>query len=331
MERWRPYLPDRDVEHVKGMRGTRTTNPPGYVEQVMTIAEAMQRGLPLRQAPVFLFVRGLPVKVEVLRTAYLELFTCITRTIDRITADSDSKSSDPEDKADVLASRMAAHRGQAKTFQRWDRRARQAVRSGQAGGTANSHVLLASVLSALLTGPVAGTPATVEGMTEALTVLGYNDGQDPEHVAEHLATLNFTAIGEAIRSATLEEWETARADLVAMTRFVEARQRVEALTLPEEQQLAGLTDLTTDEPVSQAALIAGLLVATNDNWRQRIHTGLTQMEAMEGLLLALPERFHKYVQQQPPPKEVLQEIAPVLAAWAEQHPVEAEILKLEHA
>ena len=99
LERWRPFLPERDVEHVKGMLGSRTARAPGYVEQVITIAEAMRAGLPLRQVPLVLFARGLPVKVEVLRTAYLDLFTYVMREIDRIVAGDGSGPHDPDDKA----------------------------------------------------------------------------------------------------------------------------------------------------------------------------------------------------------------------------------------
>jgi hypothetical protein len=64
LERWRPLLPHRQAEHVPGLRGSRTVRAPGYVEQVIVIAEAVGAGFPLRQVPLVLFARGFDVELD---------------------------------------------------------------------------------------------------------------------------------------------------------------------------------------------------------------------------------------------------------------------------
>ena len=39
--------------------------------------------------------------------------------------------------------------------------------------------------------------------------------------------------------------------------------------------------------------------------------------------------FHEYVTQQQPPKEIVDELAPILTDWAKEHPTDAKILNLE--
>lgn len=326
LERWRPLLPARHVEHAKGERGSRTVNPPGYVEQVIVIAEAIRARIPLRQVPLVLFTGGWLVEIEVLRASYLDVFTYLTREIDRVTTSAGPGLHDPNDQPDILAVRMAANTRRNRMFQRWEERAQRVVKSGQAGEVSNARSFFASVLSAALTGPVTGVAASSEGMSEALTVFGLNDGQDPGHVAEHLASVTFAAVGHAIRSATWEQFATARADLANMLRLAQTRSRVEARILPPSQQLEGLGDLSTDEPVSRAALIAGLLVIGNEAWRQDLHTELARWEALDQLTSVLPERLHRYLPEQQLPEEIIQELAPIVIRWAENHPAEANIL-----
>jgi hypothetical protein len=329
LERWRPFLPAREIEHVKGRRGSRAANAPGYVEQVIVIAEAVRAGFPLRQVPLVLFARGLPVEVEVLRTAYLDLLTRVTREISKVTKGSGSGSDElGGDQADRLAIRMAARPGGGRTFQQWEKRARQLKRSGQVPDASSARSLLASALSAALTGPVTGVPASTEGIGEALAVFGLDDGQDPGQVAEHLAAITFTAIGEATLTATWEQWVTARADLSTIRRLAQTRRQVELRLLPIEHRLEGLADLPVDEPVSQAALIAGLLVVANKQWRENLYSELARWEALDRLVSALPERFHRYVGKQELPDEVVQELAPIVVKWVEQYPAEAKILNL---
>jgi hypothetical protein len=327
LERWRPFLPERDVEHVKGIRGSRTTSVPGYVEAVIAIAEALRAGLPLRRVPLALFARGLPVRAEVLKTAYLDLLRYVTHEIRRIGADEDSGSYDPDDIADVLAIRITAHGRRDTTFPWAAKRAEEAAR--QAEEAVSGRSLLAGAWSAALTGPVTGMPASDAGITEALTVFGLNDGQDPRHVADHLALFTFSAISEAIQSATLEQWNTAREDLAAMKQPAGERRQAEARLFPEAQQLVGLDALSTSDPVYHAAFIAGLLVVANDEWRQNLRSELARWEAMNKLLSMLPKKFDRFLLQEQPTDEVLRELRPILIEWAAQHPAEASLLNTE--
>lgn len=45
LERWRRYLPDRVVEHRRGLRGSRTSNPSHYVDQVLALDSLIKGGL----------------------------------------------------------------------------------------------------------------------------------------------------------------------------------------------------------------------------------------------------------------------------------------------
>ena len=308
------------MEHAKGDRITHN-HVSGYVQAVIAIAEAVQGGLPLRRVPLVLFAKGLPVRVEVLRAAYLDLLTNLMGEIGRIGADEDSGSHDPGDKADVLAIRMAARGARDTAFPWAGRRAREASHQAEDGVSGRS--LLASAWSAALTGPVMGVPASEDGITEALTVFGLNDGQDPRDVAEHLATLTFDAICGAVQSATLEQWTTARADLAVIVQLADVRRRVETRILPKAQQLVGLAAMSTNDPVSQAAFLAGLLVIANDEWRQNLRSESARWKAINQLLSALPERFDRFILQQEAPEDVLVELRPILTDWATRHPAKA--------
>jgi len=61
LERWRPLLPGRIAGHEQGLRGSRSVNPPGYADQVVAIAETVKSGIPLREAPLALFLSGFTV------------------------------------------------------------------------------------------------------------------------------------------------------------------------------------------------------------------------------------------------------------------------------
>jgi len=45
----------RVVEHRRGLRGSHTSNPPHYVDQVLALDALLKAGTPLRQAPIHLF------------------------------------------------------------------------------------------------------------------------------------------------------------------------------------------------------------------------------------------------------------------------------------
>jgi hypothetical protein len=325
LERWRALLPAREVKRVEGVRGSRTVNPAGYVDQVIAISETLRAGIPLREVPLVLFVRRMPVRVEVLRAAYLDVFTRVAQELQRPATKQEGGAGDPEDRVDAMATYMARRARSNPMGRRWEARARQAVRRREVEA-GNAQSLLSGALSAAFTGPMTGRQATREGIAEALTVFGLDDGQDPQNLAQFLATLNFNATIEAIRSASLEGWIAARDDLADMLKFGAVRQRVQSRLPLVEQPLPGLNDFLSEDPVSQAMQIPGLLIAVNDEWRQAIREQLAQWEAVDSLLSALPERFHQPLLQDRLSDELRQELAPLAQAWAQENPNKARLL-----
>jgi hypothetical protein len=128
LERWRFFLPDRIAGHEQGLRGSRSANPPGYADQVITLAEALKSGIPLREVPLALFLRGFTVKLEVLRAAYLDILTRLQQEIDTFTAKIGIAGGDPADQLDATAVHMAAHARRSPAGRHWEARARQAIR-----------------------------------------------------------------------------------------------------------------------------------------------------------------------------------------------------------
>src|SRR5712691_12006372 len=125
LERWRPMLPERIVEHEEGLRGSRSVNPPGYVDQVIAIAETLKSGIPLREVPLALFLREFPVKLEVLRAAYLDILARLRQEVDTLSAQAGSAAGEPGDQIDAVAAHMAARARRSATGRRWEARARQ--------------------------------------------------------------------------------------------------------------------------------------------------------------------------------------------------------------
>jgi len=326
LERWRPFLPTRKVEHAEGVRGSRTTNPAGYVEQVIEISDALRSGTPLRQIPLVLFARKLPIRLEVLRSAYLDVFSDIVREFEGFPTGSAAENPDPEDRVDAVAVHMARYSNRNPLGRQWEARARQVMRQRDTKA-ASAKAILGSALSAAFTGPMTGKLATSEGITEALDVLGMNDGQDPQHLAAHLASLNINAIIEAIQTASLDEWIDARDAFADMLKYTEVRRRVENRLPLAEQPLPGLGDFLSNDPVSQAMQIPGFLIVADDEWRNGIRFELARWEAVDSLISALPEKFRRPLLLNQIPDEIRQELAPIAAAWAQQHPEQARLLE----
>jgi hypothetical protein len=143
-----------------------------YVEHVLVIAEAVRARIPLRQVSLVLFARGLPVDVELLRAAYFDLFTQVTREMLKITGTGGRGPGEPDDQTDLLAIRWAAWTRGGPAFRQWQVRARRLAHSGQVPEASSARSLLAGALSAALTGPVTGAAASAEGIAEALAVFG---------------------------------------------------------------------------------------------------------------------------------------------------------------
>jgi hypothetical protein len=127
LERWRPLLPGRIAGHEQGLRGSRSVNSPGYADQVIAIAETLQSGIPLREMPLALFLRGFTVELEALRAAYLDILTRLQQEMDTFTARIGAGEDEPADQLDAAAAHMAAHARRSVAGRRWQARARQAT------------------------------------------------------------------------------------------------------------------------------------------------------------------------------------------------------------
>ena len=327
LERWRSLLPDRVVEYEEGLRGSRSVNPPGYVDQVIAIAEALKSGLPMREVPLALFLREFPVELGVLRSAYLDILGRVRRVFDTFNAGTRPDATDSADQLDAVAAHMAARARRSGTGRRWEARARQAIRQRQIQAE-SARTLLSGVLSAALIGPFAGSQATSEGIAEVLEVFGLNDGQDPQQVASTLAAMNLDAITRVVQTATMDQWTAARTDLNEMRRYVELREQVEVHTMPAELRLAGLNDFSSHDVISQAAQIPGLLIIATDEWRESLPSQLAPLEALNSFLSVIPDEYHGPVLQNQLSEETLKELRPQAQAWAKQHPREAGLLNM---
>ena len=327
LERWRPLLPDRIARHEQGLRGSRSVNPPGYADQVVAIAETLKSGIPLREVPLALFLRGFTVKLEVLRASYLDILTRLQREIDTFTARIGVAGDEPADQVDAAAAHMAAHARRSTVGRRWEARARQAIRQRQIEAD-SVQALLSGVLSAALTGPFAGTAATPEGLAEVLVVFGLSDGQDPQQLADHLATMSLGAITLAVQTATLDQWLAARADLTQLQRYVELRRQIEVRSAPPELWLTGLDDFLSEDLIFRAAQVPALLIVGTDEWRENLRSELARWEAVDSLLSVIPKKYHHPFLQNQLPAEAVEELRPHAEAWVKQHPREAELLNM---
>jgi hypothetical protein len=328
LERWRSVLPDRVVEHEEGFRGSRSMNPPRYVDQVIAVAETLRSGIPLREVPLALFIQGFPVRLEVLRAAYLDILSRLRREMDAFNAKLGVSASEPADQVDAMAARMAATARRSTTGRRWEARARQAIRLRKVEAD-SVQALLGGVLSAALSGPFAGVPATAEGIAEVLEVFGFNDGQDPQQVADHLAAISLDAIAQAVATATMNQWVAARADMTHMLRYAAVRRKIDALSKPAELRLTGLDDFSSQDLISRAAQIPGLLIIATDEWRESLRSELATWEALDSLLVAIPETYHRSLLRSQLTAEATEELRPRVEAWATQHPPEAKLLNID--
>ncbi|MBP2323803.1 hypothetical protein JOF56_004188 [Kibdelosporangium banguiense] len=332
LERWRHCLPRRRVVHARGVRGSRTVNPPGYVDQVIAVHDLLAEGVSLREAPMVLFARGYAVEPDALQAAYLGLFSRLSQEIDVITTDPNIGPVEPDDRADAVAVAMVAKARPGTRVHRWEQRARHARRHGIIDA-ANVHILMNAAVSAALTGLISGEKASTEGVREALTVAGLNNGQNPDTVAESLAAINIDALIRAITTALPADWITARQDLHDLLRFASSYCRVAAHLLPEDLQLPGLADVSSDDP-SSAALIPLMLILANDEWRTALRQQLAILNAIEQLLAGMPTRFHPYLnldehaQQElaRQPNSFRDEFQTALVAWRHAHPDHARTL-----
>jgi hypothetical protein len=330
LERWRRYLPDRVVEHRPGQRGSHTSNPPHYVDQVLTLDAHLKAGTPLRQAPIHLFAQGFSVKINNLRDAYTDLYTHLRHGL---TKNLTHIEDEPTDRADRLATLHAAGIRKTATGQRWAKRARQlAAQNGPHRGD-DPDALFTSALSAMFTWMIAGEQPSAEGITEALSIAGLNDGQDPEAAGVTLAAIHLEAILTAIDRATEADWTTARQSLDLLAQYTALRHTVDKLGLPDDARLDGLTDLELDDPDVRAVLIPVALVF-GETWLLRAVDQHGQFAVVAGFLAEMPDNvrllFQDYAARlEEGPAGIPIELQTFLVPWAQTHPDEAALFGVE--
>jgi hypothetical protein len=140
--------------------------------------------------------------------------------------------------------------------------------------------------------------------------------------------MSLDVITHAVETATLDQWVAARVDLMEMQRYVELRRPLEDRSAPPELRLMGLDDFSSLDLVSRAAQVPALLIIGTDEWRENLHMELARWEALDSLLSAIPEEHHRALLQRQLSEEATEEIRSLAQAWVEQHPREADLLKI---
>lgn len=323
LERWRRYLPDRIVEHPAGLRGSSTANPPRYVDQVLALDALIKAGMPLREAPMRLFDLGFSVKVEDLREVYAGLYAQVRYGLTKNSAR--NIDAEPADRADELALLHAAGIRRGAAGRRWAKRARKLVTRGGAFQGDDPDALFVSALSVMFTWMVAGEHPSAEGVIEALSVVGLNDGQDPAAAAIQLAGINLDAISDAIDAAAEDDWLAARQDVELMVRYIELRRSVDQLWTPEAPVLEGLGDVGLGNADMRSVLIPVALVL-DEMWRKTVLHHCQQYAAAARLLNDTPTKFRPFLrpdlanQLQSQSEAFRVELNAFLTTWALAHP-----------
>ena len=91
LERWRPLLPDRIVVHEEGLRGSRSANPPGYIDEVIAIVKTLQSGIRCARYRLPCFFRGFRSRLRC-GAAYLDILARLWREVDTFNARAGSRS-----------------------------------------------------------------------------------------------------------------------------------------------------------------------------------------------------------------------------------------------
>lgn len=334
LERWRHLLPERIVEHQPGLRGSRTSNPPGYVDQVIAVDTLLKSGVLLRHLPIHLFDQGFDIDPKVLRQAYADLYTRVHEGLVKPLPDTVPTDADSADRADALARVHARGIRRTAPGRQWATRIKQLVRQNGPMKGDNPDALFVSTISVMLTWLLAGQPPSAQGTIDALTAVGLNDGQEPYATAAHLATINLRALNTAIETATEAQWIAAREDIHLLSRHVQLRQRVDQHLQPSNPLLNGLSHAGIDDPTVRASVIPIALVL-GKTWRQHFHAEHAQYRALSQLLDDLPERFQPFfrvdgeaeLEQQP--AAFRRELGAFLVEWSHQHPAFAATLKFQ--
>jgi hypothetical protein len=328
LERWRRYLPERVVEHQPGVRGSRSLNPSGYVDQVIAINSLIKSGVRLRDVSLRLFEQGFPIAVEVLREAYTDLYGWLRHGLTTRPPGSDVTDVEPGDRADALAAVHAPGIRGSAAGRRWAKRVRRLVSRGGAAQGDNPDMLFAGIISAMFTWLVAGEQPSAQGMTDALTAAGLQDGQAPEAAAAHLATINLDAILDAIEHATETQWLVARQDIDLLARHVELLPRVERRWRPDDPLRNGLADVGLENPELRSILTPIALVL-GQTWHNQLHAAHQLYRAVSRLLDDLPDQYRPFLAPdgegwlEEQPEAFRAELGLFLVTWSRENPSDA--------
>lgn len=331
LERWRHLLPRRIVEHRSGLHGSRSGNPPDYVDQVIAVEALLTSGVSLRDVPMRLFEQGFEVDLKVLRTAYADLYARVREGLVKALPDTARADVEPADRADALASIHARGIRRTATGRQWATRINRLVRQAGALEGDDSDALFVSTISVMFTWLVAGEPPSAQGTVDALTAVGLNDGQDPDVTAVHLARINLDALCAAIETAAEAQWIAARQDVDLVVRHVELRRRVDQHWQASDPLLDGVSDVGLDDPGVRSSVIPVALVL-GETWHQQFHAEHERYQAASQLLDDLPDTFRSFfradgearLEQQS--AEFRTELGAFLVEWSHRHPTYAAVL-----
>jgi hypothetical protein len=219
----------------------------------------------------------------------------------------------------------------------WERRIRQARRVGELSPSGSTRAALQDVLATALAGLVSGESPAVEGATELVQALGLNDGQDPHDIAVVISCMNIDTLTRAIRAASQQDWEQARADCAALFDLARMRRSAEIQLVGSASGLVGLDDFLDryDDPTftSQVSLTPVLLVLPTPQWRRDLHSQRNVLHAISVMLTDFPPHTHRFFG--PDGARALaeatdaerDEVTGLVAAWAQGHPDLAAIIQ----
>jgi hypothetical protein len=327
LERWRQAgaLP-RTRQESHGRAGTVTHWPPATARQVKALVGLLGQGTPLRRCPFALFALGFPIDVTTLRAGYLEFYEDLGTRLAGL-APEPAGPSDPLDRADAVARAVAQRAGRDSATRRWERRTRRSSPRHEA------RMRLQDALFTSLSGLIAGEAPTTAGVADLLTVAGLDGQQDPDAVAAVLRDLHQERTMDAIRNATLSDWERARAACADTFEWMRLQRSAEMLTWADDQRFTGLDDLAglfDDSAVlSRAELIPVFLNLAPAEWLDALGEQLGQLRAFAAISADLPQVFGPAAVRN---REALtdqerEEAGTLVAEWLGQHPTEAAVLE----
>ncbi|MBS2545508.1 hypothetical protein KGQ19_01360 [Catenulispora sp. NL8] len=333
LERWRQAgcLPARDHVHVAGVPGSRSTNPDGYVDQVMAVATLMRSGIKLVEGPIALFADGYPVRLEKLKDSYSHFLTWLKRRLTEIAVKQMPEVHVAADIADAAARVLAQHVA-GTVLAPWRQRARKMTKSSPAGEKTSGQQYLDGALSTLLTAVFAGEVPSSEGVGEALTVAGFNDGQDFDRAAEKMASSSLDRMTEAVHSASVDDFIAAREIVDGAYRYAAAQTRMGQALQPGGMSLPGLAEIGPDIPIARTLMVPYLLSFTAED-HEIARAKIRASEAEDHLMAHLPPHLVRFMgpiaeaDLSKESQEVRDEAASYWESFEVSYPEDAEIIR----